>query len=547
MSDRPVSPADRGPVRKSFARSAGVVSIAVMGSRVLGLVREKVIAYYFASGIGGDAIYAAFRIPNLLRDLFAEGAMSKAFITTFTDTEVKDGPEAAWQLANRTLNLLGLVLAAITCAGMLLAPAIVDVMLAGKGFDIALDPALHYGFSSKRDLTVYLTQLMFPFLILVSFAAIAMGLLNAKGIFGIPAWASSFFNVTALVVGVAGYYLAPELNLHPTTGMALGFLAGGAMQFLVQIPSMYRVGFRWRPLLSFRDPRVRQIVRLMAPAMLGAAALQVNIFANAYFASYGEGWLTWITRAFRLLHLPIGVFGVAISTVALPNLARHIAAGEIEQYRAAFTRALGLVFFLALPSTAGLMVLAEPICRLIFEGGAAGNTDTVQTAHALFFYAFGLCGYSAIKITTDGFYAFQDTKTPAVVSVATIALNISLNYLFIFHFGLDHRSLALSTAITITLNFAVLFFMLQRKATGLVSRALVLSLAKILVGTLLMALAAYWALQQTQAYWGDASLLAQSLAVLLPIIVALAVFGVAAWLLRVDALLLILGKVRRKR
>ena len=184
---------------------------------------------------------------------------------------------------------------------------------------------------------------------------------------------------------------------------------------------------------------------------------------------------------------------------------------------------------------------------MIFEGGAAGNTDTVQTAHALFFYAFGLCGYSAIKITTDGFYAFQDTKTPAVVSVATIALNISLNYLFIFHFGLDHRSLALSTAITITLNFAVLFFMLQRKATGLVSRALVLSLAKILVGTLLMALAAYWALQQTQAYWGDASLLAQSLAVLLPIIVALVVFGVAAWLLRVDALLLILGKVRRKR
>ena len=356
---------------KSFAHSAGVVSIAVMGSRLLGLVREKVIAYYFPAGIGADAIYAAFRIPNLLRDLFAEGVLSKAFITTFTDTEERDGPEAAWRLANRTLNLLGLTLGVVTCIGILAAPVIVDAMLAGPGFRVTLDPALHYGFAGKQELTVYLTRIMFPFLMLVSFAAIAMGVLNSKGIFGIPAWASSFFNITALVVGVSGYYLAPHLGVHPTTGMAVGFLAGGAMQFLVQIPSLHRAGFRYRFTLRVRDARVQQVMRLMAPAMLGAAALQVNIFANAYFASQGTGWLTWITWAFRLLHLPIGVFGVAISTAALPSLSRHLAGNDLASFREAFSRALRLVLFLTIPSTAGLIILAEALCRLIFAGGAA--------------------------------------------------------------------------------------------------------------------------------------------------------------------------------
>jgi putative peptidoglycan lipid II flippase len=533
MPDQSQQPTSSPPRKNSFARSAGIVSLGVMGSRLLGLVREKVIAYYFASGIGGDAIYAAFRIPNLLRDLFAEGAMSKAFITTFTDTEIKDGPEAAWQLANRTLNLLGLVLAVITGLGMLAAPQIVELMLAGKGFDTVLDPNVHFGFADKRELTVYLTRIMFPFLMLVSFAAIAMGVLNSKGIFGIPAWASSFFNVTALIVGVAGYYLSPDFGLHPTTGMAAGFLAGGAMQFFVQIPSMSKIGFRYRPLISFNDPRVRQVMRLMGPAVLGAAALQVNIFANAYFASYGEGWLTWITRAFRLLHLPIGVFGVAISTVALPNLAKHIAAGEIEPFRHSFSRARRLVFFLAIPSTFGLLILAEPICRLIFEGGAAGSIDTVQTANALFYYAFGLFGYSAVKITTDGFFAFKDTKTPAKVSLLTIALNISLNYLFIMHLGFDHRSLALSTAITITLNFAILLFLLRKKAGRLGGRGFVQTLLKVSLASIVLALVCRFVLLWVEYTFGTVSFVAQCLGVFIPMIAAVAVFVGMCKVLRV--------------
>ena len=422
--------------QQQVTRSAGIVSIAVMASRLLGLVREKVIAYYFAAGVGGDAFYAAFRIPNLMRDLFGEGALSKAFVTTFTATELEDGEEAAWRLASRVFNATFLLLTLITVVGIFAAPAIVDLIFTGKGFqEVPLDPSEHFGFDSKRDLTVYLTQIMFPYLILVSLAAVTMGLLNSKGKFGLPASASSFFNVGSLIVGVCGYYIAPSLDLHRTTGMAVGVLVGGALQFLIQVPSMQRVGFHYQSLISFRDERVRQVIRLIGPAILGVAALQINVLVNSIFASEGQGWLTWINRAFRLMHLPIGVFGVAISTVALPNLARLVTEGDMAAYRRAFSYALRLMFLLTVPASVGLMVLAEPICRLIFEGGQANPVDTQQTAVALFYYGFGLCGFSAVKIVTDGFYTFNDTRTPAVVSLCTVALNILLNYLFIYRLG----------------------------------------------------------------------------------------------------------------
>ena len=453
--------------QQQVTRSAGIVSIAVMASRLLGLVREKVIAYYFAAGVGGDAFYAAFRIPNLMRDLFGEGALSKAFVTTFTATELEDGEEAAWRLASRIFNASFLLLTLITLIGIFAAPAIVDLIFTGKGFqDVPLDSSDHFGFDSKRDLTVYLTRIMFPYLILVSLAAVTMGLLNSRGRFGVPASASSFFNVGSLIVGVWGYYVAPDLGLHRTTGMAVGVLVGGALQFLIQVPSMRRVGFRYQLLLSFRDERVRQVMRLIGPAILGVAALQVNVLVNSIFASEGEGWLTWINRAFRLMHLPIGVFGVAISTVALPNLARLVAAGNMEEYRRSFSYALRLMFLLTVPASVGLMVLAEPICRLIFEGGQANPLDTQQTAGALFYYAFGLCGFSAVKIATDGFYTFNDTRTPAIVSLCTVGLNILLNYLFIYRLGFDHRFLALSTSCTITLNFLALLSSFAREGWG---------------------------------------------------------------------------------
>ena len=533
--------------QQRITRSAGIVSIAVMASRLLGLVREKVIAYYFAAGVGGDAFYAAFRIPNLMRDLFGEGALSKAFVTTFTATELEDGEEAAWRLASRVFNASFLLLTLITIVGIFAAPAIVDLIFAGKGFqDVPLDPSEHFGFDSKRDLTVYLTQIMFPYLILVSLAAVTMGLLNSKGKFGLPASASSFFNVGSLIVGVWGYDVAPSFELHRTTGMAVGVLVGGALQFLIQVPSMRRVGFRYQPLLSFRDERVRQVMKLIGPAILGVAALQVNVLVNSIFASEGVGWLTWINRAFRLMHLPIGVFGVAISTVALPNLAKLVAAGNMAEYRRSFSHALRLMFLLTVPASIGLMVLAEPICRLIFEGGQANPLDTQQTAGALFYYAFGLCSFSAVKIATDGFYTFNDTRTPAMVSLCTVGLNILLNYLFIYRFGFDHRSLALSTSCTITLNFLALLFLLRGKAGGLGLSGIWSLLIKLAFASAVMGGVCWWGYTQIEGWLGVESLIARLIGVFVPIGLGVAVLVGGAKLMRIRELDQLLGAIARR-
>ena len=533
--------------QQRITRSAGIVSIAVMASRLLGLVREKVIAYYFAAGVGSDAFYAAFRIPNLMRDLFGEGALSKAFVTTFTATELEDDEEAAWRLASRVFNASFLLLTLITVIGIFAAPAIVDLIFPGKGFqEVSLDPSEHFGFDSKRDLTVYLTQIMFPYLILVSLAAVTMGLLNSKGKFGLPASASSFFNVGSLIVGVYGYYVAPDLGLHRTTGMAVGVLVGGALQFLIQVPSMRRVGFRYQPLLSFRDERVRQVMRLIGPAILGVAALQVNVLVNSIFASEGVGWLTWINRAFRLMHLPIGVFGVAISTVALPNLAKLVAEGDMEAYRRSFSYALRLMFLLTVPASIGLMVLAEPICRLIFEGGQANPLDTQQTAGALFYYAFGLCGFSAVKIATDGFYTFNDTRTPAAISLCTVGLNILLNYLFIYRFGFDHRSLALSTSCTITLNFLALLFLLRGKAGGLGLSGIWSLLIKLAFASAVMGGVCWWGYTQIEGWLGVESLIARLIGVFVPIGLGMAVLVGGAKLMRVRELDQLVGAIARR-
>ena len=478
---------------QNVTRAAGIVSVAVMGSRILGLVREAAIAYYFRSKLSGDAFYLAFRIPNFLRDLFGEGILSKAFITTFLATETEDGEKAAWNLANRVFNLTFLILMGITVLGIAFAPAIVDV-LAREDFDQRLETTEHYGFDTKVELTIYLTQLMFPYLLFVSLAAIAMGLLNSKGKFGVPACASSFFNLSSLVVGISGYYLCPLAGIHPVTGMAIGVFIGGIAQFAIQVPSMYRVGFRYRPLLSLRDPRVLQVIHLVGPAVLGVAAVQVNQFTNTFFITSESSWLTWITRAYRVVHLPIGIFGVAISTVALPQLAKFATIRETENFRNSLSYALRLMLTLTVPAAVGLMVLSAPICRFLYERGETGTLDTLGTAGVLFVYAFGLCGFSTLKIVTDGFYAYKDIRAPVIVSICAVVLNICLNYLFIYReLFLDPRAVVFSTVLTVTLNCGVLLLLLRRKIERLGLRQVIPLMLKILIASAVMGLVCWLA------------------------------------------------------
>ncbi|HWP59454.1 MAG TPA: murein biosynthesis integral membrane protein MurJ [Candidatus Acidoferrales bacterium] len=454
---------------KALAERAGVVSIGVMASRVLGLVRDQVFAALFGAGFHNDAFVTAFRIPNLLRDLFAEGALSAAFVPTFAQVLATKGREEAARLSNRVATAMILVVGSICVAGWLAAPAVVRLLAPGF-FEVP----------GKAELTIALTRIMMPFLLLVALAAQAMGILNAQHRFGIPALAPSFFNVGSIAGGVLlGFVLGPWAGVSPIEGMAYGTLIGGFLQFAVQWPSLRRTGFGYRPMISFRDPGVRQILRLMGPAIIGTAAVQVNVFINSNFASaipdpatgtVANGPMSWLFYAFRFMQLPIGVFGVAIATVSLPALSGSVARKNMAEFRQTLAHALSLVFLLCIPSAAGLSVLGGPIVGLILEHGRFTAADTAQTANALAAYSIGLAGYAAVKVLAPAFYALDDARTPMAISLGSIVVNYLMNSLLVGPLG--HVGLALSTSTVALVNWVLLTLLMRRRLGGLEGRKL---------------------------------------------------------------------------
>ena len=460
--------------RGRLARRAGVVSAGVFASRILGVVREQAFAVFFGAGRELDAFITAFRIPNLLRDLFAEGALSAAFVTTFTRKLEREGESAAWQLANLVINALAVVVGLLTLVGIWFAPALVELIAPG----FAAIPG-------KVDLTIHLTRIMYPFLLLVALAAVAMGVLNTRGHFGIPAVASAFFNLGSIVGGLGcAAWLAPDyirgiaaahggapapppdpqVAARAISGMAIGTLIGGALQLLVQVPSLRHVGFRYRPLLALRDPGLREFLRLMGPATIGAAAVQVNVLVNNNFASYlGNGPVSWLNVAFRFMQLPIGLFGVAIGTVALPVVSRHSARGDTAGFATTVGHALELTGMLCLPAAAGLALLGVPVIGVVYEHGRFTPADTTAAAEALAGYSVGLAGYAAIKVLAPAFYALGDAATPMRVSLLSIATNYVLNWTFVRVLGFGHAGLALATSSVALANAGILYAILRRR------------------------------------------------------------------------------------
>lgn len=471
-----------------IARSAGVVGIAVLFSRIFGLLREVTFVHFFQAKLALDAFYAAYRIPNLLRDLFAEGDLSKAFISIFTDVDSKNGQNSAWYLANVVFNAVGITLTVLTILGIVFSPAIVDAFFVGKGFDTPLPDDSSFGFTNKRDLTVHLTKIMFPFIIMVSLSAISMGMLNTKGHFAIPAFAPTLFNVSSIVFAILGYRYAPSLGQHPVIGAAVGVIVGGLLQFIVQIPSMFRIGFRYRPVVNFTDPGLRCIVILTLPAIVSSATMQISVYINSVFASQFDGWLSWVTLAFRILYMAVGILGVSLSTATLPVLSRHISEGDVERYCSAFLYSIKLMFALTMPASALLISLSKPIVTIIYKHGVFTENDAHQVAGALICYSLGLCGYSGFKIARDGFYAIKNIKIPVFISVITVCLNAISNYVLIFRLNFDHRSLALSTSFSITMNFILLMLFLKRKVKSLQFSGLELTFAKSLIGAVIAGL-----------------------------------------------------------
>lgn len=485
---QPDLPASRA--EKLNTRAAGIVGLAVLCSRVLGLIREQVFAALFGGGRLMDAFTIAFRIPNLLRDLFAEGALSTSFVTTFSKTVATEGDRAAWRLADKVATLTVIVLSTVTVIGILLAPWLVSVL--APGFD-----------GDKAALTVTLTRIMYPFILLVSLAALVMGMLNAKEVFGVPAMASSFFNLGSIIGGVSlGWWLDPGFGSRALLGTAMGTLIGGTLQFLVQVPAVRRLGYAFHPDFKWRDPGVKAILRLMGPSVVAASTTQVNVLVNSVFASrLGDGPTFWLTIAFRLMQLPLGIFGVALGTVALPLLARMAATGNTAAFRSELARGMRLAFLMTIPASIGLIVLAEPIISVLYQHGKFGAHETAESAGALRFYAIGLCGYAALKVLVNAFYALDHRKTPMVVSFLAVGLNLLLNWIFTLHLGWGHRGLAFSTACVASTNFLILYALMRRQLRFLESGTMLILLMKVAAASAVMAVICLYGTHLLLADW----------------------------------------------
>lgn len=518
--------------------AALLVSAATMVSRVLGLVREQVFAAFFGASVGpyADAYGAGFRIPNLLRDLFAEGALSAAFVPTFAQRMKSDGREAAFALANVVIGAVLVVVSGVTIAGILGAPWIVHLL--APGFESV---------PGKTDLAVRLTRIMMPFLPLVSLAAVAMGQLNAQERFGIPALAAATFNVVAIAAGIAMHLLGwpPEKAI---IGWSAATLLGGAAQIAVQWPSLRRTGFRLRPRIDWKNPGLRRIALLMAPATAGVAATQVNIFVNTSFASEVPGAVTWLGVAFRLMQLPIGVFGVAVATVAATRFAQD-AGDEGAPSRAAalsptMTQGLRLVAFLTVPCTLGLAALAVPIVRLIYEHGRFVAADTEGAARCVVMYGIGLYCYAAVKVVAPAFYALGKSRLPLVASLIAVAANVALN--FALFPVMSYEGLALGTSVAATANFAVLVFAFRRMAGPVGGRGIAVQFAKVTAAGLLCAGAAWWIHGVLAASAGTGSVAARIGAVLPAILAGGAIYVASCRALRVEELDQLAAKVAAK-
>lgn len=521
--------------KRVSARATGVVGVAILCSRILGLVREIVIASLFGASRNLDAFLTAFRAPNMLRDLFAEGALSTAFVTTFSKKIASEGDQSAWGLANKIATLTTIFMSAVTLLGVLLAPYLVAAL--APGFD-----------AEKAALTVLLARVMYPFILLVSLAALVMGMLNAKHVFGVPALASSFFNLGSIIGGVLfAWWLDPNFGSRALVGLALGTLAGGFLQLAVQIPSLFKVGYAFHPDFHWRDEGVCKVLQLMGPAVIAASAVQVNVLINSIFASYlQDGAVSWLTIAFRLMQLPLGIFGVAVATVTLPLVSRSAAAGNMPEFRGALSHALRLVMLLTIPSAIGLMILADPIIALIYEHGRFTAAATRQTAAALRFYSLGLVGYAAVKVLAPAFYALDRRNLPMFVSIFSIALNFGLNWLLTFHLKLGHKGLALSTSLVAMTNFAFLYVMMRHYAGRLETRSLLVSLGKLLLAGACLGPVCWLGVQFFFRAGIPASEWQKFVGVVTTVAAGTAVFFGAAYLLKVAELHDIVEVVQRK-
>ena len=395
------------------AKAAGVVGSATFLSRIFGYIRDMVLAWFFGAGLYSDAFFVAFRIPNLLRRLFAEGSLSIAFIPVFTDYLKNQGKDDAFEMARSAIRLLSVLLVIAAIIGVLLSPIIIRVIAPG----FAESP-------EKLSITIFLTRIMFPYIFFIGMVALSMGILNVLGHFAAPALAPVFLNISI----ICSVFLISPYMADPVTGIAIGVLIGGVLQLILQVPFLINKGFYFWQKAKIYHPGLKRIGLLMLPTIFGAAVYQINILVGTLLASLlPEGSVSYLYYADRLVQFPLGIFAIAAATAVLPSLSRQAAEKELPDFKNTFSYAMKLVFFITIPSMVGLIVLREPIVALLFKRGAFDTETTRLTAYALLYYAIGLWAFSGVRIVVSAFYALQDTRTPVRMAVISVVAKIILS------------------------------------------------------------------------------------------------------------------------
>ncbi len=460
---------------KSITKSAGIIGIATLLSRILGFVRDMVIARMFGVYVYAQAFVIAFKIPNLFRDFVGEGAVNSALVPVFTEYKVKHTQKEFWELANVVLNLLLVTLMAITLLGMLFSPII--VRLIAPGFIASPE---------KLEATVKLTRILFPYILLISLAAYSMGLLNTLKHFTIPAFAPCFLNISLIVFAM---FFGEGIK-----GLALGVLVGGVLQLAIQVPVLYRKGFRLRLFRSFKHPAAGLIGKLMIPRILSSSIYQLNNFIDSIFGSLswivGEGAVAVLYFSYRLVLFPLGIFSNSLSQAILPAFSAQALDNDRSNLKHTLSWALRATFFVMLPASAGFMVLAYPLVYTLFGGGRFDLNSVYLTSNTLLFYSIGLFAYGGTKILQSCFFAMKDTRTPAKISALALVVNIVLNALFMF--PLKVAGLALATSLSGINSFIILFILLKKRLGGINEGDIVNSFLRILLASIGMGLVSWF-------------------------------------------------------
>jgi putative peptidoglycan lipid II flippase len=468
----------------NLLKALATVSSMTLLSRILGFVRDAVIARVFGAGLATDAFFVAFKIPNFLRRLFAEGAFSQAFVPILAEYKNRRGEDQTRDLIDYVSGMLALALFVVTVLGVLAAPII--IYLSAPGFAKSPD---------KFNLTVDLLRITFPYILFISLTALAGSILNTLSRFAVPAFTPVLLNLSFIVFTLV---LAPYFD-PPVMALAWAVLAGGVLQLAFQAPFLLRLRVMPRFRLNFRHEGMRRVLRQMVPALFGVSVGQISLLLNVIFASFLlTGSVSWLYYADRLMEFPAGMLGVALGTILLPSLSKHFANQSAEEYSALLDWGLRLTFLLAVPAAVGLAVLAMPLIATLFMYGAFSAVDAQATRAALMAYSIGLLGLILVKVLAPAFYARQDIRTPVRIAVITLVITQLMNLAFVG--PLQHAGLALATGLGSCLNAALLYYLLRKRKIHIPRPGWLMFLIKLACAVALMAAAIWFAADQPQRW-----------------------------------------------